>query len=61
MRKKNVLIICIDPGHQRSGDSAQEPNGTSSSNPYVAHLVTASFQAQMVQGIANGIDQYFAQ
>jgi len=27
----NGIVICIDPGHQRSGDSTQEPNGPNSS------------------------------
>ena len=28
----NGIVVCIDPGHQASGDSTQEPNGPNSSN-----------------------------
>lgn len=28
--KGNGIIVCIDPGHQRKGDSKQEPNGPGS-------------------------------
>lgn len=30
--KGNGIIVCIDPGHQKNGDSAKEPNGPGSSN-----------------------------
>lgn len=44
-------IVCIDPGHQGSGDSTKEPNGPNSSNMKARVLSGTS-------GTTTGVDEY---